>query len=146
MKMYAEKESMLRKKVVFAMVLLVSHAIFFVGGAFTGKQVTTSWFVGATQVADAQIALGHYATYRDIALDINAGQIRKAKCNANLGASAMFDGVKDCLLEESCKARLQPFVLQSAPEISGSAPIAFEYIATKDGRKNCEGAKAAGSD
>jgi len=137
---------MLRNKVVFALILLVSHAVFFVGGAFTGKQVTTSWFVGETQVADAQVVLGHYATYRDIALDISAGRVGKAKCNANLGASAMFDGVKDCLLEESCKARLQQFVLQSAPEISGGAPIPFEYIATKDGRKSCDGNKATGSD
>lgn len=136
---------MLRKKVVFAVILLASHTIFFVGGTFTGKQVTTSWFVGETQVADAQITLGHYTTYRDIALDIGAGRIGKAKCNAELGASAMFDGVKDCMLEESCKARLQQFVLQSAPEISGSVSIPFEYIATKDGRKNCDRDKATGS-
>lgn len=134
-----------RKKIVFAAMLVVSHVIVFVGGTLTGKQATTSWFVGETQVADAQITLGHYTIYRDIALDIDAGRIGKAKCNAELGASAMFDGVKDCMLDGSCKAKLQQFVLQSAPEISGGVPVPFHYIATKGGRKNCGGDKATGA-
>jgi len=135
----------MRNNVVFAVILLASHMIFFVGGAFTGKQITTSWFVGETLVADAQITLGHYTTYRDIALDIDAGRIGTAKCNAELGASAMFDGVKDCMLEEICKTRLQQLVLQNAPEISGGSIIPFVYAATKDGRKNCDRNKASGS-
>lgn len=132
----------MRKKIAFAVILVVSHAVFFVGGSYTGKQVTTSWFVSETKVADAEIMLGHYAAYRDIALDISAGRVGKAKCNTDLAASAMFDGVKDCMIEEGCKARLQPLALRNAPEISGDTPIPFDYIATKNGRKNCDKGKS----
>jgi len=117
--------------------LLASYVVVFVGGTFTGRQVTIKWFANATQVADAEVMVGHYTTYRDIALDIGAGKIDRAKCNADLGASAMLDGIRDCMAEETCRTKIRLVALSGAPEIVGEAVVPFNYIATKDGRKTC---------
>ncbi len=100
--------------------------------------MTMNWLIGETEKANAEIALGHYTAYRDMALNISTGRIKKAQCHADLMASGMFDSVKDCLREESCKQRLQPHVLRSAPEILSGVPITFNYITTKNGGKGCD--------
>lgn len=127
----------MKKQILFAVVLFASHAIVFFGGTVLGKESTTNGFLAATRLADAEVILGHYSTYRDISVEIGSGEYRRAKCNADLGASAMFDGLRDCLLDTRCATRLQQIALSVAPEILGDGPMPFDYASTKNGRKDC---------
>ncbi|MCL2523690.1 MAG: hypothetical protein FWF20_00730 [Betaproteobacteria bacterium] len=128
----------MRRHIVFAVILVVSGVTFFVSGVWAGRKLAIGWFADESQIAFAQVELGHYTVYRDIALDIIAGRTKRAKCNADLLASSMFDSLKDCMLEEVCKARLQQSIVRSAPEVLGEIPVPFDYIPMVDGRGNCK--------
>jgi hypothetical protein len=127
------------KKIIIIVVLLASHSMLFVGGAFMGKKITVNRFVGEITAMNAEMELGQYASYRDIARNIKDGNFLKAKCAADSIASSMFNGVKACMLEENCKVNIQQSVRQLAPEIFGSVPIPFDYISMKNGLGACGG-------
>lgn len=127
----------MKKQVLFVIALCVSHTIIFFGGIVLGKQRASHEILAATQLTDAEVILGHYSIYRDISAEIGSAKFDKAKCNADLGASAMFDGVKGCLSDANCRAGLQQMALTIAPEILGDGTIPFDYVSTKNGRKEC---------
>ena len=102
-----------------------------------GKHFTLDYFVGETEKADARVTLGHYTIYRDMAADITAGRYDRAKCSAELSASSMLDDVRACLGNQECRASLEKEARQHAPEALGEAPLAFGYIASKDGIRYC---------
>ena len=52
---------------------MASHAIFFAGGAITGRIVTMNHSLANFNEVNAQQMLGHYTTYRDIALGAETG-------------------------------------------------------------------------
>ncbi|MCR3954626.1 hypothetical protein, partial [Aeromonas hydrophila] len=79
------------RKIALIATLVMSHALFLAGGAYMAKQQTMDWFVSETEAANAEVMLGHYGIYKDIGVEIGSGRVERAKCNADLGASTMFD-------------------------------------------------------
>ena|ERR1700730_1284290 len=127
----------MKKRLVLVVVLVISHLLFLVGGTIAGRHTALKYFVTETEKADARVTLGHYAVYRDIAVDIKAGKYDKAKCRAELGASSMFDEVKACVANKNCGPSVEKEARQSAPEVLGQGPLAFGYIASKNGIRQC---------
>ncbi len=115
----------MKKIVLWTTVLLVTHALFFVGGAMRGKYTAKISFEQTFESANAHVVLAHYSSYRDIALGIKSPQDIKAKCVAELMATAMSDGVKSCLANDECKRGISNAAREFAPEMLGerSLPI-----------------------
>jgi hypothetical protein len=98
-----------------------------IGGSIAGRHTALKYFVTQTEKVDARVTLGHYALYRDIAVDIKAGNYDKARCRAGLGASSMFDEVKTCVANKNCGRSVEKEARESAPEVLGQVPLAFGY-------------------
>ena len=130
-KFVVTKNSKKMNKASVMVMLVISHISLFVGGRYSGIQQTIESFIRKTQQADAEIMLGHYTTYRDIAQDVGKGNVARAKCNAELGASTMLDGIKDCMSSEVCRAVVQDSVLRSAAEIVEGKALPFDCLVTK---------------
>lgn len=122
---------------MIGLLLIVTHLATFFFGQAAGRNFVTASFVAQVKKANAEVALGNYLVYRDIVIDLEAGNLRRAKCNAQLGASAMFDGVKECLADTRCNRNIGPAADKSAPEIKGGEKAPFEYLETKGGKKYC---------
>jgi hypothetical protein len=88
--------------------------------------------------AEANVYVGHYLEFRDIARHINASRYDKAKCAAELVASFKYDDLKSCLDDQECKIVVEQEVLEITPEVLGKAPLGFTYIKSKQGVKSCE--------
>jgi len=125
------------KRVVWGIALLASHLLFFAGGSVLARHGALGDFVQQTKRADAQVTLGHYSAYRDIAVEITTKRYDRAKCNAELMASSMLDDVKACVGNPNCKGALEEHVRKVAPEALGQSPVPFGYIAMKGGGRSC---------
>jgi hypothetical protein len=127
----------MRKRVIWGIVLVASHLLFFAGGSALARHTALGDFIRQTERADAQVTLGHYTVYRDIAVEISSRRYDRAKCNAELLASSMLDDVKGCLGNVTCRGAVEENVRKVAPEVLGQAPVAFGYIALKGGGRSC---------
>lgn len=116
----------MKKKIMWVSLLFASYAIVFIGGTLTGRSNATSSFTKGFENANSQVILGHYATYRDIALKIKTGQYKDAQCHAELSATAMFDGLRGCLASKGCKISIEKKAREFAPEVLGEAMIPIE--------------------
>ncbi len=82
--------------------------------------------------------LGRYIEYRDIAIQIKSGNYDSALCSSELGASSMYDDLKNCFADNDCKDEFENKVHDVAPEILGKAPIEFNYKDIVSGIRSCE--------
>ena len=128
----------MNRKIVIAVILLISHFGFYVLGSMVNRQVMLSSFSKEFKQADAEAILGRYDEYKYIALGIKEGKYNKAKCAAELGASAMYDDLKSCVTDQDCRVVIEQKLHEVAPEVFGDAPLKFSYINSKDGIKSCE--------
>ena len=110
-----------RKRIVWAVVLLISHVGVFVGGSVISRHVTTDYFFTEIKKGNARVVLGHYTIYRDIAANIKERKYDEAKYSAELVAGAMFDSLKECLADHECRDVIEKEVRKNAPEILGEA-------------------------
>jgi hypothetical protein len=108
---------MKKKNILWVLLFLITHALFFVGGSMRGRQITLLSLEQEFENSNSQITLSHYSEYRDIALDIQAAKYSRAKCDAELMATAMFDGLANCLESENCKRNLSKKAREFAPEV-----------------------------
>lgn len=118
---------MMKKKIIFwVVVLFITHSLVFVGGAMRGKNITQASFEQAFEKADAHVILGHYSAYRDIALGIQSAGNGRAKCEAELMATTMFESLSRCLADRECKNEIESKAKQVAPEVLGDRPFPIE--------------------
>jgi hypothetical protein len=129
---------MLRNKTALVVLFIISNVLFFIGGSATGRYITTNYLLREVKNANAEIELGNYTIYRDIASDINLRKYAAAKCLADLSASSMFDDVKACAANQECKKTLETKIRANAPEVFGEATLKFIYLKSKDGIKSCQ--------
>lgn len=127
-----------KKTVLVGIALVVSHAAFFALGGITNRRAMSHAFAREERTANGAVDLGLYLDYRDIAGAISGKQYDRALCAAQLGASGRFDDVKACLAVQDCRIAIEQRVRQSAPEVTGAAPLPFGYIADKGGFRSCE--------
>lgn len=127
----------LKKKIIWAVVLLISLAGVFVGGLVIGGHSTTDYVFNEFKKVNAPVVLGHYTIYRDIAVNIKESEYAQAKCSAELGASSMFDDLKACLADHGCKDVIEEKVRKSAPEVLGEAPMEFVYWKSEGKIRSC---------
>jgi hypothetical protein len=127
----------MKKWIYVVLALIASHLVAFLAGSTTGKHIAMNYIAHESKRANAQVALGHYTIYRDIAKDLKVGKQDSAKCNAELGASAMLDSIKTCLADDTCGATAIKQMQTNAPEVIGNNPLDFSYIDSKAGIKRC---------
>jgi hypothetical protein len=127
----------MKRKIAWAVVLVISHLLVLVMGFITANRASLNRFVRETETIDAQVTLGHYTIYRDIAIDLKAGRYDRIKCSAELAASSMLDDIKTCLASQACKSAIEKTAKASAPEVLGEAPLQFAYIESKGGLRHC---------
>lgn len=128
----------MKRKVVLAVILIVSHVAIFILGGIVSQHTMLKAFAVEEKKASAVVDLGLYSTYLYIALAIKAKQHEKALCVAELGASGWYDDLKECLADQNCRPTIEQKLRKDAPEVLGEAPLKFTYTATKDGIKSCE--------
>lgn len=127
----------MKRKFAIAVILLLSHFIFYVLGSVINRQIMLSSFAKEFKQADAEATLGRYDEYKYIALNVSEGKYDKVKCAAELGASAMFDDLKSCVADQDCRIVIEQRLHEAAPEVLGEAPVKFSYVKSKDGIKSC---------
>lgn len=133
--------STLKKKIVWAVVLLISLVGAFVGGSVIGSRLTIGSVLTEFKKVNAPVVLGHYTIYRDIAANFKESKESKysdAKCSAELAASSMFDSLKECLADYECGLVIEKEVRKSAPEVLGEAPLEFVYWKSEGKIKSCK--------
>ena len=127
----------LKKKIVWVVVLLISHVGIFAGGLVIGGHVTTDHVFSEFKKVNAPVVLGHYTIYRDIAVNLKGSKYDEAKCSAELGVSSMFDDLKACLANHECRDVIEGKVRKSAPEVLGEAPLEFVYWKSEGKIRSC---------
>lgn len=127
-----------KRRVALVVFLLISHLAAYVLGSVINRQVMLRSLSKEFNKENAIVNLGRYTEYRDIALDIKANHYDKAKCSAELGASAMYDDLKSCLANQDCRAAIEKRTREIAPEVLGESPLKFTYLKSKDRVKTCE--------
>lgn len=111
------------KILLWVILLLITHTFAFIFGSMRGRYVTQNYLAQEFEKADAHVVLGHYLAYRDIALGIQASQNSRAKCEAEMMATNMFDSLTNCLANEECKEGLSKKAREFAPEVLGEKPV-----------------------
>jgi len=127
-----------KKKVVIALLLLVSHSTFYILGSIINRNVMLGLMTNRIEEDIAKITLGRYVEDRQIVLDIKGGNAGKAKCMAELFASNMYDDLKSCLGKQNCRSAMEQKIHQFAPEVLGEVAMPFTYIESKNGIRSCE--------
>jgi hypothetical protein len=127
-----------KSKIFWTIGLLFSHIVVFTIGAVIARNMALKVIVTEVEKADAHLLIGHYTGYRDIALDLIGGNSEKAKCLAELSASAMFDSLKTCVGNAECLNAIERNLRVDAPEVLGEAPLKFDYLKSKNGIKICQ--------
>jgi hypothetical protein len=128
----------MRKKIIWIVLLIVSHAAAFFGGSVVGGKVSKSYLYQEFEKANAEIMLSHYVQFRDFAKSVKTGNLDNAKCSAELGASSNLDAIRTCLKNNYCKAAIEKEVSQQAPEIISGSPLAFDYKPADGAIRRCE--------
>lgn len=126
------------KVLMWIAVLMVSHAIFFAAGAITGRRVTMNHLLSNFEKVNAQLMLGHYTTYRNIALGAQIGNYDLIVCYADLNASTYYDSLKACVENGPCNGATIKEIREVAPEVLGEAPLKFNYIKSNGGFRRCK--------
>ena len=127
------------KRIILLSVLLgITHLLVFGIGSAFGERTALKDFTTQTEKADAQVSLGHYTVYRDIAVSIKNNRYERAKCSAQLTASAFLDDVKRCVANSACRGSIETEAHKLAPEVLGQAPLSFDYIGSKGGVRTCD--------
>jgi len=118
----------MKKTAIWIALLAVTHTFFFAACAAFGRHNALTDFVRQTKNADAQVNLGVYTVYRDIAIAIAGGRYDRAKCQAEVMASSMLDDIKRCVAESGCRSVIGASVQKIAPEALGQVPLPFKYL------------------
>lgn len=126
------------KKIIWIVLLIVSHAAALFGGSVVGGRISKSYLYQEFEKVNAPITLSHYAIFRDIAKGIREGNYEIAICHAELGASSNLDDIRACLKNDYCKASIEKEVSQQAPEIISGSPLPFDYKPADGAIRWCE--------
>lgn len=127
----------MKRKFLWTALWLLSLVFAFLAGSTTGRQVALKSFAIETENANAGVNLGHYVVYRDIAVDIKAGRSKEAKCKAEMIASSLFDGAKQCAGTTGCRDSIEKEARKMAPEVISNGPPAFDYVPAVKGVRRC---------
>lgn len=125
------------KKIVLAAAILIVCVIVYSIGFVRGKNIALQRVYAEGKNAEAEIALGQYTIYRDLAKHIRANQLSDALCSVSIGASSSLDDIKACLADGNCAQLISGKVAEVAPEIVEKAPLPFEYLKSKNGIRSC---------
>ena len=129
----------MRIKLLLGLVfLIVTNVSAFWIGAVRSQKATIADFAFQFENADAFVLLGHYTGYRDIALALAEEDRQFAMCQAELGATMMYDGLMQCLQKEGCRSAIEVRIRSSAPELLNEAPPPIQL------RKSCSKGPAIG--
>ena len=128
----------MKNKIVWTVVLLISHTLFFVGGDIRGKYLAAHYVRMDFEMADAAVVLGQYSVARDIAVNIKAGKYDDAKCSADLEASSKLDDLKSCLSKQKCRLSIEKRTQEIAPEALSQIPLKFDYKKSENGIRRCD--------
>lgn len=119
------------------LVLVCSHLLLLLVGSGLGRYLTFQSFTRQAEKADMEVNIGRYITYRDLASSLKAGNYNSAKCSADLIASSFFDDVKRCAAHKDCWGSLRGDQVERIPEVTGLAPVPFDYINAANGVRRC---------
>lgn len=122
-------------------ILLVCVVLAFVTGSELARRNTIKSFSKEAYLAGVENELGRYVIFRDIAKDITKGHIEDANCSAELEASASLDELKKCTANAACGNTLKDKINNVAPEVISGQPLAFNYIPSLAGIRNCRNNK-----
>lgn len=128
----------MKKKIIWIVIFLISHAIFFIVGDIRGKHLAMNYVFKEAKKADIEVALGRYTIYRDIVADIKSGKNDFAICRADLEASAYFDDIKSCLANQDCRGSIEKKTREVAPEALSELPLKFNYLKSENGIRRCD--------
>ncbi len=118
----------MKKSVTWIVLLAATHVLVFVAGAAIGRRAALNDFVDQTRRAEAQVSLGRYTAYRDMAVALTTARYDRAKCEAEVLASSMLDDVKRCVAESTCRGTIAAKAQHVAPETLGQVPVPFKYV------------------
>jgi len=129
----------MNKKIILITAIIFSHAVVLILGSYIGVKRTKNEFV-AHYISDKyRTMLGQYLAYRNIAMQIRSKKIVLAKCTTNLMASELFDSLRSCMSDNYCSKFIELDIKNSAPEIMNQSHLPFDYISSKNGKKECDG-------
>jgi hypothetical protein len=118
----------MKKTVGWIALLAATYVLVFIAGAAIGRRAALNEFVDQTKTAEAQLSLGRYVVYRDMAVALTKARYDSAKCQAEVLASSMLEDVKRCVAERACRAAIAAKAEQLAPETLGEVPVPFKYV------------------
>ncbi|WP_275100414.1 hypothetical protein [Sedimenticola hydrogenitrophicus] len=127
----------MHKKTFVIIIILISNIAVLIVGMFIGRKSIEDNVFKQYNKVKYQVMLGHYTTYRDIAVNVREGNYQLAKCNAELTASALLDSLETCINDRGCKAFIEQQVKEHAPEVMDKNMLKFDYIQTIDDIKKC---------
>jgi hypothetical protein len=127
-----------KSKITIGLMLLITHIGAYFLGAATNREKMLDEFERDFALSNANVNLGRYVEYRDVALSIKSGNHSRALCISRLGASAMYDDLQTCLQSKDCGSNLEREIRDAAPEILGAHPLGFAYIGSVDGIRTCD--------
>ena len=132
-------EIKINKKKIIVIVLVMSHGVAYVLGSIINREKILSEISKEFERANAEVNLGRYMEYRDIIVSVNDKEYGKAKCYAQLGASAMYDDLKSCVAEADCGNSIMRKINDNAPEILDDGTLNFTYLErNKNGIRLCK--------
>jgi len=121
------------KKNFVILMLSVTSLFSFSLGAILSRNSVLGELAIETDKADAQVGLGLYTSYRNIALNIKASDYDDAICLAELMASSIYDDLRECWSNELCRPAIEEKVHQEVQEITGKVPLKINYRKTRNG-------------
>lgn len=68
-----------------------------------------------------------YQEFSDISSNIKDGNIKLAKCSADLMASSFYDNLSACEKGNECSEFVKKEIRQNSPEINDKSRIKFKY-------------------
>lgn len=129
----------MNKRIVLLVAIILSHAVVLIIGAYIGVKRTKNEFIAHFISNKYEVMLGQYIAYRNIAMHIRDKKIELAKCNSDLMASTLLDSLRSCMNDSSCSKFIESGIHDSAPEVIDQSRLPFDYISSKNGKKECDG-------
>lgn len=116
----------MRRSLVWLLCAIVG-VLMFLFGLWMGDRAAFRELHQIDQRVAALNAIARYDTAAAISSDIRDGKLYKAKCRADLIASAFFRDVRQCLAQEPCRSGIQDRVAKEVPEVLRNDRSRFVY-------------------
>lgn len=132
---------MLSSKYKFTIILLwlASLIAIYLFGYYQGHIKTFNNFVKQFEASEIEVGYGRYIGYKNISANIEQNEIDKAKCRADLNASALYDELKICFSKNECKKLFdEEKEFEVSPELFEGKPKSFKYYPVINGIRSCK--------